>query len=64
MRTQLQPPASLLKALRARPLWVASLVLSVIGLINAGYLSWTRLFNTSIYCGPGSSACDVVSNSA
>ncbi|MDW8327375.1 MAG: vitamin K epoxide reductase family protein [Anaerolineales bacterium] len=63
MRTQLHPSASLLEALRARPLWAAGLVLSVVGLVNAGYLSWTRLFNTTIYCGPGSSACDAVSNS-
>lgn len=63
MKTQLQPYASLLETLRARPLWAVSLVLSVIGLVNAGYLSWTRLVNTTIYCGPGSSACDAVSNS-
>jgi len=40
-----------------------SLVLSIIGLLNAAYLSWTKLVNTTIYCGPGSSACDAVSNS-
>lgn len=44
-------------------LHTSSLVLSIIGLLNAAYLSWTRLANTSIYCGPGSSACDAVSNS-
>lgn len=40
-----------------------SLALSAIGLLNAAYLSWTKLVNTNIYCGPGSSACDAVSNS-
>lgn len=63
MKTQLQPRASLLEALRSHPLWTASLALSLVGLVNAGYLSWTRLVNTTIYCGPGSSACDAVSNS-
>lgn len=44
-------------------LHTSSLALSVVGLLNAAYLSWTRLVNTTIYCGPGSSACDAVSNS-
>jgi len=55
--------SALLETIQASPLWTASLVLSLVGLINAGYLSWTRLFNTTIYCGPGSNACDAVSNS-
>jgi uncharacterized membrane protein len=59
-----QPSRSALReTIQASPLWTASLALSVLGLVNAGYLSWTRLFNTSIYCGPGSNACDAVSNS-
>ncbi|MBP7693787.1 MAG: vitamin K epoxide reductase family protein [Anaerolineales bacterium] len=41
----------------------ASLVLTILGLGNAGYLAWTKLTVTSIYCGPGSSACDAVSAS-
>lgn len=63
MRNQLNSRASWAASLQANPFWAASLALSVLGLVNAGYLSWTRLFNTSIYCGPGSNACDAVSNS-
>lgn len=44
-------------------IWLASFVLAVIGAVNAGYLAWTKLMNTNIYCGPGSSACDAVSAS-
>lgn len=59
--------------LNGRPAWLAelsadrlrlaSLVLTVIGFVNAGYLAWTKFTATSIYCGPGSSACDAASNS-
>lgn len=56
-------PAGVWPALRADRLGTASLILSILGLVNAGYLSWTRLTSTSIYCGPGSTACDAVSNS-
>lgn len=45
---------------RGQPLRVISLALSVVGAANAGYLSWTKLTNTAVYCGPGSSACDAV----
>lgn len=52
-----------LAELAADRLRLASLALAIIGLINAGYLAWTKLTSTSIYCGPGSSACDAVSSS-
>lgn len=54
---------SLLQALRADPLRAASLLLALLGAVNSAYLSWTRMVNTTIYCGPGSSACDAVSTS-
>lgn len=52
-----------LTALLADRLRLASLILTVVGLFDAGYLAWTKLTVTSIYCGPGSSACDAVSAS-
>lgn len=64
MRTNTQPGgAGLWPRLLTDRLWTASLVLSFLGLLNAGYLAWTKLTSTSIYCGPGSTACDAVSNS-
>jgi uncharacterized membrane protein len=55
-------PAWLAELLADR-LRLASLALTALGFINAGYLAWTKLTSTTIYCGPGSSACDAASNS-
>ncbi|MGQ0600444.1 MAG: vitamin K epoxide reductase family protein [Anaerolineales bacterium] len=55
--------SSLLGVLRTDTLRLISLALAVFGAINAGYLAWTKLMNTNVYCGPGSSACDAVSAS-
>lgn len=55
-------PAWLAELLNDR-LRLVSLILTVIGFVNAGYLAWTKFTSTSIYCGPGSSACDAASNS-
>ncbi len=63
MQTPHPSRSALLETLQSNLLWTAGLALSLIGLINAAYLSWTRLSNTTIYCGPGSNACDAVSNS-
>jgi uncharacterized membrane protein len=45
---------------QSHPLHAASLALAVAGALNAAYLSWTKLTNTAVYCGPGSQACDAV----
>jgi uncharacterized membrane protein len=45
-------------------LWQLSLVLSLLGLAVAGYLSYTKLSNTSIACIAAVSNCDVVNSSA
>lgn len=65
MRAQVNPPAAsgwfaALLADRPRAL---TLALTVLGLVNASYLAWTKLTATSIFCGPGSSACDAASAS-
>lgn len=52
-----------LAEIRLDRLRLASLVLVLLGIANAGYLSWTKFSAVSIYCGPGSSACDAVSAS-
>lgn len=50
-------------AFQADRLRLASLGLTLIGIGDAGYLAWTKFTAVSIYCGPGSSACDAVSAS-
>lgn len=57
------PPQNAWQLFQADRLRLASLVLALIGLADSAYLSYTKLVNTSIYCGPGSTACDAVSNS-
>lgn len=61
-KTQSQP-ANFWQPLLADRYWAASLILCLLGTLNAGYLSWTKLTNTAIYCGPGSTACEAVSSS-
>lgn len=56
-------PAALAANLRLDPWRAVSLALTAVGLLNAGYLAWTKLTTTAIFCGPGSSACDAVSAS-
>ncbi len=61
--TQDDHTQSLLSSLRSLRIW--SLMLVVIGLLVAGYLSYTTLTNTSIICIEGAEFnCDLVQNSA
>ena len=64
MQTKTQPPpTSFWQPLLADRYWAVSLLLCLLGTVNAGYLSWTKLTNTAIYCGPGGTACEAVSSS-
>ncbi|MFN8419246.1 MAG: vitamin K epoxide reductase family protein [Anaerolineae bacterium] len=45
-------------------LWVFSVILAIAGVLNTGYLVWTKLANTEVYCPPGSVfSCDLVQSS-
>jgi uncharacterized membrane protein len=50
-------------ARRSPSLRRVSLYIILIGLLITGYLSYTRLFNTSIVCTGGSNGCDIVNAS-
>lgn len=43
-------------------IWFFSLLLSIVGVLDALYLSWEKLFNTDVFCG-GSSSCETVNSS-
>ncbi len=40
------------------------LLLGIVGLLDAGYLSWVKLYKTSIVCAPGLGDCGSVNNSS
>jgi len=42
----------------------AILILGIAGMVDAGYLSWTKLVNTVIVCAPGFGDCNSVNNSS
>ena len=41
----------------------AILLFGILGLLDAGYLSWSKLVNTSVVCGPGMGDCGSVNSS-
>ena len=43
-------------------LWILSVILAVMGIFVAGYLSWVKLAHTQVFCG-GSGECETVANS-
>jgi uncharacterized membrane protein len=48
--------------LQTNKIWLYSMILSIIGAIDALYLSLVKLAHTEVYCG-GSSICDIVNSS-
>jgi uncharacterized membrane protein len=45
-------------------LWITSVFLAIAGIIDTGYLVWTKLANAEVYCPPGNAfSCDLVQSS-
>jgi uncharacterized membrane protein len=42
---------------------IAILILGLIGVVDAGYLSWVKMANTAVVCAPGLGDCGSVNNS-
>ena len=47
----------------AKKIWMASVVLAIIGALDALYLSWSKLAHQAVFCG-GSGECETVQNSS
>lgn len=49
--------------IKANKIWLYSTILSILGVIDAFYLSLVKLTHTEVYCG-GSTSCDIVNSSS